>query len=87
MIIYVLISFCFFQLVHFVNRDSLGLANDFISLGFIPEGVDEQSVADALHASFGDGTRQSHDFQVLCYSLFCFLFLQLRECKPGLLSS
>lgn len=50
-------------LVHFVNRDSLGLANDFLSLGFIPEGVDIQLVSDALQASFGDGTRQSRDFQ------------------------
>ncbi|KAK5830290.1 hypothetical protein PVK06_014084 [Gossypium arboreum] len=50
-------------LVHFVNRDSLGLANDFLSLGFIPEGVDIQSVADALETSFGKGTRQSQDFQ------------------------
>ncbi|EOY29273.1 Kinase superfamily protein isoform 4 [Theobroma cacao] len=55
-------------LVHFVNRDSLGLANDFLSLGFIPEGVDIQSVADALQASFGDGTRQSRDFQVAAIS-------------------
>lgn len=57
-------SLYFFQLVHFVNRDTLGLANDFLSLGFIPEGVDIQSVSDALQASFGDGTRQSRDFEV-----------------------
>lgn len=57
---------CFFQLVHFVNRDSLGLANDFLSLGFLPEGIDVHTVADALQASFGDGTRQSQDFQVFC---------------------
>ncbi|KAL6530793.1 hypothetical protein OROGR_014653 [Orobanche gracilis] len=50
-------------LVHFVNRDSLGLANDFLSLGFLPEGVDVQSVSDALQASFGDGTKLSQDFQ------------------------
>lgn len=55
---------CFIQLVHFVNRDSLGLANDFLSLGFLPEGVDLQLVSDALKASFGDGSRQSQDFQV-----------------------
>ncbi|GLT56902.1 hypothetical protein SLA2020_299150 [Shorea laevis] len=61
-------------LVHFVNRDSLGLANDFISLGFIPEGVDEQSVADALHASFGDGTRQSHDFQGIMEQLYDVMY-------------
>ena len=68
-----LITSCFFQLVHFVNRDSLGLANDFLSLGFIPEGDDIQSVADALQASFGDGTRQSQDFQVFACSLFTLL--------------
>lgn len=50
--------------MHYVNRDSLGLANDFLSLGFIPEGFDIQAVSDALQASFGDGTRQSQDFQV-----------------------
>ncbi|KAL0297384.1 UNVERIFIED_CONTAM: putative protein phosphatase 2C 59 [Sesamum radiatum] len=56
------------ELVHFVNRDSLGLANDFLSLGFIPEGVDIQSVSDALQASFGDGTRLSQDFQIVAIS-------------------
>lgn len=55
---------CLCQLVHFVNRDSLGLANDFLSLGFLPEGVNIHSVSDALQASFGDGTRLSQDFQV-----------------------
>ncbi|XP_071918183.1 uncharacterized protein [Coffea arabica] len=55
-------------LVHFVNRDSLGLASDFLSLGFIPEGVDIQSVSDALKASFGDGSRQSQDFQIVAIS-------------------
>lgn len=60
-----LIRFFFFQLVHFVNRDSLGLANDFLSLGFIPEGVDVYAVSDALKASFADRTSQSRDFQVL----------------------
>ncbi|TYI80104.1 hypothetical protein E1A91_D05G067600v1 [Gossypium mustelinum] len=55
-------------LVHFVNRDSLGLANDFLSLGFIPEGVDIQSVADALQTSFGKGTQQSQDFQIAAIS-------------------
>lgn len=64
-----LINSCFFQLVHFVNRDSLGLANDFLSLGFIPEGADIQSVSDALQASFGDRSRQSQDFQVCACDL------------------
>lgn len=53
-----------FQLVHFANHDSLGLANDFFSLGFLPEGVDIQPVSDALKASFSDQTIQSQDFQV-----------------------
>ncbi|XP_044462867.1 uncharacterized protein slr1919 isoform X2 [Mangifera indica] len=61
-------------LVHFVNRDSLGLANDFLSLGFIPEGVDVQSVSDALHASFGDGTRQSKDFQGIMEQLYDIMY-------------
>lgn len=50
--------------MHYVNRDSLGLANDFHSLGFVPEGTDLHGVADALRVSFGDGRRQSNDFQV-----------------------
>lgn len=50
--------------MHFVNRDSLSLANDFLSLGFIAEGIDILAVSDALKASFGDGTRLSQDFQV-----------------------
>lgn len=69
-VVYLLMSYCFFQLVHFVNRDSLGLANDFLSLGFIPEGVDIQLVSEALQASFGDGTRQSQDFQVCFWSFY-----------------
>lgn len=56
--------------MHFVNRDSLGLANDFLSLGFIPEGIDIQLVSEALQASFGDGTRQSQDFQVCFWSFY-----------------
>lgn len=61
-------------LVHFVNRDSLGLANDFLSLGFIPEGIDVQSVSDALKASFGDGSRQSHDFQGVMNQLYDIMY-------------
>ncbi|PIN13923.1 putative unusual protein kinase [Handroanthus impetiginosus] len=62
------------MLVHFVNRDSLGLANDFLSLGFIPEGVNIQSVADALQASFGDGTRLSQDFQGIMNQLYNVMY-------------
>ncbi|GMJ07778.1 hypothetical protein like AT5G24970 [Hibiscus trionum] len=61
-------------LVHFVNRDSLGLANDYLSLGFIPEGVDVQSVADALNASFGDMTQQSKDFQSIMNQLYDVMY-------------
>ncbi|KAL8201135.1 hypothetical protein R6Q57_012474 [Mikania cordata] len=61
-------------LVHFVNRDSLGLANDFLSLGFLPEGVDMQLVSDALKASFGDGTRQSQDFQAIMNQLYDVMY-------------
>ncbi|KAB2024973.1 hypothetical protein ERO13_D06G105800v2 [Gossypium hirsutum] len=61
-------------LVHFVNHDSLGLANDYLSLGFIPEGADIQSVADALQTSFGDGTRQSKDFQGIMNQLYDVMY-------------
>lgn len=61
-------------LVHFVNRDSLGLANDFLSLGFLPEGADIQSVSDALQASFGDGTRQFMDFQAIMNQLYDVMY-------------
>ncbi|XP_012444466.1 uncharacterized protein LOC105768817 isoform X2 [Gossypium raimondii] len=61
-------------LVHFVNRDSLGLANDFLSLGFIPEGVDIQSVADALQTSFGKGTQRSQDFQSIMNQLYDVMY-------------
>ncbi|XP_073144094.1 uncharacterized protein [Henckelia pumila] len=61
-------------LVHFVNRDSLGLANDFLSLGFLPEGVDIHSVSDALQASFGDGTKLSQDFQGIMNQLYDIMY-------------
>ncbi|KAJ8526601.1 hypothetical protein K7X08_029078 [Anisodus acutangulus] len=62
------------QLVHFANRDSLGLANDFLSLGFLPDGVDIQSVSEALQVSFGDGTRQSQDFQGIMNQLYDVMY-------------
>ncbi|MQL75392.1 hypothetical protein Taro_007784 [Colocasia esculenta] len=61
-------------LVHFVNRDSLGLAHDFLSLGFLPDGADMQTIADALQASFGDGTRQSNDFQSIMSQLYDVMY-------------
>ncbi|KAL3633420.1 hypothetical protein CASFOL_022182 [Castilleja foliolosa] len=61
-------------LVHFVNGDSLGLANDFLSLGFLPEGVDIQPVSDALRASFGDGTRLTQDFQGIMNQLYDVMY-------------
>ncbi|KAF9616307.1 hypothetical protein IFM89_029083 [Coptis chinensis] len=61
-------------LVHYVNRDSLGLAKDFLSLGFIPDGVNIQSVSDALRKSFGDGGRSSHDFQGVIHHLYDVMY-------------
>ncbi|XP_008781808.2 uncharacterized protein slr1919 [Phoenix dactylifera] len=61
-------------LVHYVNRDSSGLANDYLSLGFIPDGTDTQLVADALHASFGDGTQQANDFQGIMSQLYDVMY-------------
>ncbi|KMZ65347.1 hypothetical protein ZOSMA_324G00010 [Zostera marina] len=62
------------QLVHYVNRDSFGLANDFLSLGFIPEGADLSLVADALQAAFSDGTRHSKDFQGVMNQLYDVMY-------------
>ncbi|XP_049933387.1 uncharacterized protein LOC116252740 isoform X2 [Nymphaea colorata] len=62
------------MLVHFVNRDSLSMANDFLSLGFIPEGTDVQSVADALQSSFGHGRKQSQDFQGIMNQLYDVMY-------------
>ncbi|GJN37220.1 hypothetical protein PR202_gb26179 [Eleusine coracana subsp. coracana] len=64
------------MLVHYVNRDSLGLANDFHSLGFIPEGTDLHAVADALKISFGDASarRQSNDFQGVMNHLYDVMY-------------
>ncbi|MCO5552338.1 hypothetical protein L7F22_005849 [Adiantum nelumboides] len=51
-------------LVHFVNRDSVGLANDFSGLGFVPKGADLDEIAFELRASFGDETSRAQlDFQ------------------------
>ncbi|KAG8080673.1 hypothetical protein GUJ93_ZPchr0007g4844 [Zizania palustris] len=62
------------MLVHYVNRDSLGLANDYHSLGFVPEGTDLHAVADALQVSFGDGRRQSNDFQGVMNHLYDVMY-------------
>ncbi|CAN1341742.1 Uncharacterized protein sll0005 [Linum perenne] len=61
-------------LVHFVNRDSLGLANDFLSLGFLPEGENIKPVADALRASFADDSRQSRDFEAIMNQLYDVMY-------------
>jgi len=56
---------CVTQLIHFVNRDSEGLARDFVMLDFIPVGTDLEPVARELRLSFGDeGTKVQMDFQV-----------------------
>jgi aarF domain-containing kinase len=73
-----------------VNRDSEGLAKDFVMLDFIPPGTDLGPIAHELQASFGDEeTKSQLDFQVsisplklqpyivhtLCmYRISCFLF-------------
>ncbi|CAJ1973621.1 unnamed protein product [Sphenostylis stenocarpa] len=61
-------------IVHFVNRDSLSLANDFLSLGFIPEGIDIHSVSDALKASFADEAGESEDFQGIMNQLYDVMY-------------
>ncbi|KAL4276896.1 hypothetical protein AHAS_Ahas20G0253000 [Arachis hypogaea] len=64
-------------IVHFVNRDSLGLANDFLSLGFLPEGVDIHGVSDALQASFArrtSRTGESQDFQGIMNQLYDVMY-------------
>ena len=40
------------QVVHYVNRDGRGLAEDFRDLGFIPATADVSAVARALNRSF-----------------------------------
>ncbi|GAQ89122.1 ABC1 family protein [Klebsormidium nitens] len=51
-------------LVHFVNRDALGLASDFVTLGFLPPQTELARVAAALRESFGtEGRRMKLDFQ------------------------
>ncbi|KAK7311922.1 hypothetical protein RJT34_10396 [Clitoria ternatea] len=62
------------MIVHFVNRDSLSLANDFLSLGFIPEGVNVHSVSDALQASFANRTSESQDFQGIMNQLYDVMY-------------
>ncbi|KAG5065457.1 hypothetical protein AAZX31_04G057700 [Glycine max] len=62
------------MIVHFVNRDSLSLANDYLSLGFIPEGIDIHSVSDALQASFADRTTESQDFQGIMNQLYDVMY-------------
>ncbi|KAG2284181.1 hypothetical protein Bca52824_055401 [Brassica carinata] len=61
-------------LVHFVNRDSLSLASDFLSLGFLPEGVDIQAVSNALRSSFGSSTKISQDFQGVMEQLYDVMY-------------
>lgn len=56
---------CVTQLIHFVNRDSEGLARDFVMLDFIPVGTDLEPVSRELRLSFGDeGDKVQMDFQV-----------------------
>ncbi|OAE27082.1 hypothetical protein AXG93_4278s1010 [Marchantia polymorpha subsp. ruderalis] len=51
-------------IIHFVNRDSVGLAKDFQTLGFLPQEIDIAPIAKALNETFGDeGTKSQLDFQ------------------------
>ncbi|KAL2629763.1 hypothetical protein R1flu_014449 [Riccia fluitans] len=51
-------------IIHFVNRDSVGLAKDFKILGFIPKETDTAPIAQALRETFGEeGTKSQLDFQ------------------------
>lgn len=65
------------QLIHFVNRDSEGLARDFVMLDFIPVGTDLEPVARELRLSFGDeGAKVQMDFQVSKQFTFMFIMYQ-----------
>lgn len=62
------------QLIHFVNRDSEGLAKDFVMLDFIPVGTDLEPIARELRESFGDeGTKSQLDFQVPKLTLYSLI--------------
>lgn len=51
-------------LVHYVNRDAMGLANDFMLLGFLPAESEIEQVAMALQLSLGEeGSTSNTDFQ------------------------
>lgn len=64
------------QIIHFVNRDSVGLAKDFQTLGFLPQEIDIAPIAKALNETFGDeGTKSQLDFQVVP------LFLKIMVCS------
>ncbi|KAG0609226.1 hypothetical protein M758_8G168000 [Ceratodon purpureus] len=62
-------------LIHFVNRDSEGLARDFVMLDFIPDGTDLEPVARELRLSFGDeGTKVQMDFQGVMNQLWTVMY-------------
>ncbi|CAM6042332.1 unnamed protein product [Sphagnum compactum] len=62
-------------LVHFVNRDSEGLAKDFVMLDFIPPGTDLGPIAHELQASFGDEeTKSQLDFQGIMNQLWTVMY-------------
>ncbi|KAG0601174.1 hypothetical protein M758_11G089900 [Ceratodon purpureus] len=62
-------------LIHFVNRDSEGLAKDFVTLDFIPAGTDLEPVARELRLSFGDeGTQVQMDFQGVMNQLWSVMY-------------
>ncbi|CAM6021542.1 unnamed protein product [Sphagnum balticum] len=62
-------------LIHFVNRDSEGLAKDFVMLDFIPPGTDLGPIAHELQASFGDEeTKSQLDFQGIMNQLWTVMY-------------
>lgn len=62
-------------LIHFVNRDSEGLARDFVMLDFIPVGTDLEPVARELRLSFGDeGAKVQMDFQGVMNQLWAVMY-------------
>ncbi|KAI4316427.1 hypothetical protein L6164_024407 [Bauhinia variegata] len=69
--------------VHFFNRDSLGLANDFLSSGFIPEEVDIHSVSEALHASSDDRTSSSMHERAILTMIGITTFVRWRSWHQG----
>lgn len=62
-------------LVHFVNRDAVGLAKDFEILGFLPPGANLDKITEALRESFAaQGSRANMDFQGIMMQLSSVMY-------------